>query len=344
MNEFSLSIVLIILASLFQGTFGLGMKKFAPLAWEAFWAVFSVVGMIIIPFIWASIVVPDIWGAISVVPFGTVLQVMFFGACWGIGAMMFGVAINYLGMSLCYGITIGLGAAMGSLVPLALTEGAGSNPSVPYILGGLVVMVLGVVILSYAGVLRDRIQAHERREIVGIKRGKLFRRGLLFAVLAAFASASLNFGFITATPLAEAAISQGAVLRNASLIPWVVVLAGGFLVNICSSIFLLIKKRSYQTFTTKGAAKGYAWALVTALLWFAAIGIYGQGAFIMGEFGPIIAWTMFLALALVVSNIWGIGTGEWKDVSGPLKILLVGNGILILAAILLGYANSLIER
>ena len=82
--------------------------------------------------------------------------------------------------------------------------------------------------------------------------------------------------------------------------------------------------------------------MLTAVLWFAALGIYGQGAAIMGNLGPVIGWTMFLALSLVVSNAWGLGGGEWRNAPRPLKILLAGDAVLIISWIILGYANSLI--
>ncbi|MFH1741931.1 MAG: L-rhamnose/proton symporter RhaT, partial [bacterium] len=218
MNDFTFSIVLIILAGLFQGTFGLGMKRFAPLAWEAFWALFSIIGMIVIPFLWASLTVPDVWAAMYAVPLGTLLIAVFFGACWGVGAIMFGLAVNYIGMSITYGISMGLAAAMGSLVPLAQIENIGSNPAVPPIIVGVLVMVIGVAVITYAGVLRENVQVAEGKEIAGIQRGKLFRIGLIFAVLNGIFAALLNIGFTTAAPVAEAAVNQGALPRNASLV------------------------------------------------------------------------------------------------------------------------------
>ena len=118
MNTFTLSIVL--LAGFLQGTFGLGMKKFAPLAWEAYWLIFSIAGMIVIPALWATATVPHPWGAIGAVEVSLVLKVMLYGAGWGVGAIMFGMGVNYVGMTLTNGIAMGLAAALGSLVPLVM--------------------------------------------------------------------------------------------------------------------------------------------------------------------------------------------------------------------------------
>ena len=51
MNEILLPLLLVIFASFFQGTFGLGMKYIKPLAWEAWWLIYALVAMIILPFL-----------------------------------------------------------------------------------------------------------------------------------------------------------------------------------------------------------------------------------------------------------------------------------------------------
>jgi L-rhamnose-H+ transport protein len=41
--------LIVLMASFFLGTFGLGMKYIKPLAWEAFWGIHAITGMLIIP-------------------------------------------------------------------------------------------------------------------------------------------------------------------------------------------------------------------------------------------------------------------------------------------------------
>jgi len=63
-----LPVLIVIIASLFQGTFGLGMKYIKPMAWEAWWIVHATVAMVIFPLRWCLIVVPDLWQVISAAP------------------------------------------------------------------------------------------------------------------------------------------------------------------------------------------------------------------------------------------------------------------------------------
>ncbi len=236
---------------------------------------------------------------------------------------------------------MGLAAAMGSLVPLFEIPDIGSNPAVPFIISGVVVMVLGVIVVSYAGVLRDKMLAGDGKEDTVIKQGKFFRIGLLFAILNGIFSAFLNIGFTKAAPAAQAAVGQGALERNASLVAWVICLFGGCIINLIYSIFQLLKNKSLSTFFLRGSYKGILWAIGTAVLFFAALASYGQGAAIMGKLGPVLGWTMFIALALVISNARGIRGGEWRNVARPFRILMAGNVILIVSWVILGYANSL---
>ena len=341
MSGFTFSLLLILLAGLFQGTFGLGMKKFAPLSWEAFWVIFTVIGMVVIPYIATSALVPDVWGAIEAVPTGDLWLSLVFSACWGVGALMFGLAITYIGMSLAYGITMSLAAAMGSLIPLFGIEDFAADPAVPWIVGGIVVMVIGVVVLTYAGILREVTQAKLKQAVAGIRQGRMFYVGLLFAVLNGLGAALLNVSFTKAHPAAEAAVAQGALPRNASLVAWNIALFGGFLVNLAYSLFLLLKNKSYRSYALPRASWGIGCALITSLLWFAALGVYGQGAAIMGQLGPVIGWSMFLGLSLVVSSLWGLKDGEWKGMTAPLRVLLIGDGVLLVSWVILGYANSI---
>lgn len=343
MSNFLLSIILVFLAGTFQGTFGLGMKKFSPFSWEAFWILFSIIGMLIIPIFWSSFAAPGTIKAISGAKSGMIAGSMLFGALWGVGSILFGLAITYIGMSLTYGITMGLAAVMGAIVPLLQVDSISSSPAFLFIIAGILIMLAGIVVLTYAGIKRDLQMKVENNTQSDIKTGKLFWLGVIFSIANGVAAALLNIGFIYAQPMVKAAIEMGDKPQNASLVAWVVVLWGGFLVNAGYAIYLLISKKTYVTFFHKGAGRGYLSAVVTSLLWFAALGIYGQGAALMGKMGPAIGWTMFLALALIVSTIWGLISGEWKGVSKPKQILFIGNGILIIAWIILGYANSLMN-
>jgi L-rhamnose-H+ transport protein len=333
-----LPLALILFASLFQGTFGAGMKHFKPLAWEAWWIVYAVVAMVVVPVAWALISIPDLTGAIAAAPSSALWMAALFGFLWGVGGILFGLSVTYVGMSLTYGIVMGLAGSVGSITPL-LSDAHSAPAAVKLaVAAGVAIMLAGVALIAWAGVLRDRLTG---LSVAGVRRGREFQRGLAVAALCGVLSSLLNVGFANAAPVAQEAVRHGAEVRNASLAAWVVVLAGAFLMNLLYSLFLLIKNASWASFATPNSAKAYGWAVLTGVLWFAALGVYGQGAALMGPLGPVIGWPMLLGLALIVSNLLAIRAGEWQGAKRPLRVMLAGAATLIAACLVLGYSNSL---
>ena len=108
MSEIYFPIVIVLLASVFQGTFGLGMKFVKPMAWEAWWLIHATVAMIIFPLVWAIIVIPDLGAVLVEAPSKEIWTGGILGFFWGIGGIMFGISVGYIGMSLTYGIVMGL--------------------------------------------------------------------------------------------------------------------------------------------------------------------------------------------------------------------------------------------
>lgn len=337
MMELFIPFVLVIFASFFQGTFGLGMKFIKPLAWEAWWLVHVFIAMILFPMTWAFISVPDLLSVISSVDGNVLFKAMLFGFLWGIGGILFGKSVGKVGVSLTYGIVMGLASAVGSIVPLFQIENATNQPSFPYIIVGVIVIVIGVVIVAYAGILRDQ----QNKSDLGIPTGKAFQAGLLIAISSGVLSALLNVGFANAGPVADAAVEAGAKTNNSSLAAWVVVLWGAFLMNALYAIVLLIKNKSFSTYKGAFGTKAFRWSIFAGLFWFAALGIYGQGAALMGSIGPVIGWPILLGLSLIISNVWAYREGEWNNVKVPFKIMLAGLSIIILACVILGYSNGI---
>jgi len=333
--------LLIIFASIFQGSFGLGMKYMAPLKWESWWLVHVTIAMIIIPMAWAFIAVPDLESVLCQSFTDPTIQsaayiAMLFGFLWGIGGILFGVSVPYIGLSLTMGIVMGLAGSVGALIPLLQMENATSSPQFPYIISGLIVTLIGVAITAKAGIDKDKLTSNntdEKKNIV---------KGILIAVACGILSALLNVGFVNAAPIASLAETMGAIDRNASLAAWVVVLIGAFIMNAGYAIFLLTKNKTWSNFKIAGAGKAYKWAILASVFWFGALGVYGQGATLIGPIGGIIGWPMLLGLSLIISNIWAYRAGEWKGAKKPFNILLIGLVVLIAASVLLGYSNTVV--
>jgi len=329
--------LLVIFASIFQGSFGLGMKFMNPLKWEAWWLVHSIFAMILLPTLWAYFVTPDLYSVVTSAPTEDMLMAMAFGALWGVGGIMFGKSVPYIGISLTYGIVMGVCAAAGGLIPLFTATDVEYQellPALPYILGGVAIMVIGVAITAYAGVQKDKLQSST--ETNGKKVN--LKLGLIIAVISGFLSAFLAVGFTEGSAIGDLAIKAGAIPRNSSLAIWVVVLWGGFAVNAGYALFLLFKNNTWSSFATPNAGKAYVWSIVAAILWFGALGIYGQGATLMGSLGNVIAWPIMLGLSLIVGNIWSYMNNEWEGAKKPFYTMLLGVFVIIVAVVVMGYS------
>ena len=73
--------------------------------------------------------------------------------------------------------------------------------------------------------------------------------------------------------------------------------------------------------------------MLTGLILFAAFGLYGQGAALMGDMGPVIGWAIYVGLGMMVGTVWAVLAGEWKGVPGPLKIMLGSIALLVVAVL-----------
>ncbi|MDW7692167.1 L-rhamnose/proton symporter RhaT [Flammeovirgaceae bacterium SG7u.111] len=330
-----LPLLLVLFASIFQGSFGLGMKFMSPLKWEAWWLVHATVAMVLVPTVWAMMVVPDLFSVIADAPSQAIWLGMLFGFLWGIGGIMFGKSIPFIGISLTYGIVMGVCSAVGSLIPFFQIDNVTSLPAFPYVMFGVFVMIVGVAITAYAGIKKDKLTQQDK----GTSSSNL-KTGLIIAIVSGVLSALLNVGFVNAQPVGQAAEAAGVISRNSSLAIWVVVLWGAYIMNAGYAIFLLFKNNTWSSFSVPNSSKAYAWSIGAGLLWFGALGVYGQGATLMGDMGPVIGWPILLGVSLVVSNVWAYLNKEWKGASGPFAWLLAGLFMLIVATIILGYSNG----
>ncbi|MGG0822161.1 L-rhamnose/proton symporter RhaT [Paenibacillus turicensis] len=354
--------LILLLGCLCQGSFGLGMKKYQPFSWEAFWTLFSVVGILIIPIAWTWLEAPQFMTYIMETKLEVLVLASFCGFLWGISAILFGKAVDSIGVSLTYGINMGISASLGSLIPLILFGQIPVASSFITLLLGMVVMLGGVGVITKAGLDKEKLMSQREGQLVQQGQMRLDKtqvqrkaqvnsdekttnrglsQGILMASLAGLGSAAMNIGFSYANQTLAIATSHGVNAVSASLIPWVITLSGGFVANFAYSFMKLIKNRSYRDYVAVGAGKAYGKALATSLIWFLALGFYAKASVMLGPLGASVGWLTFNGLALIVSNVWGLLDGEWKGYDKPKRLLLVGNAFLIISWIIVGIANSL---
>lgn len=236
---------------------------------------------------------------------------------------------------------MGISASLGSLIPLILFGNVPPALSFSLLLGGMVIMLGGVVVITKAGLDKEKSMSQQQAAQGGqAAASRSLSKGLMMASVAGLGSAAMNIGFAYANRTLEIAAGHGVSELSASLIPWVITLSGGFVANFAYAAYQLVKNRSYRDYVKPGSAKAYTKALITSLIWFLALGFYAKATVMLGPIGSSVGWLAFNGLALIISNAWGLKDGEWKGFPGPKRQLMLGNAILIVSWIVVGIANS----
>ena len=157
--------VCVVLGGVMSGTYSLPMRFVRTWAWENLWLVYCSMGGFLFPLIFCAATAPA--GLQDYLTPRSVLPVVAFGVLWGFASVLFGLAIPLVGQSLTFGIVLSLSSAVGSILPMLIfhTEKSG-EPTGAFVWAGLVVAVVGVALLSVAGVHKEREQAaHKKRQL-----------------------------------------------------------------------------------------------------------------------------------------------------------------------------------
>lgn len=332
--------LVLLIACLFQGSFGICFKKYKPFSWEAFWVLFSIIGVLIIPHIWAYIEVPNYMSYIKDTPSSTLFFGALAGFLWGISSIWYSKAINLIGVSLVTGINLGLSLLLGSFVPMFILNTYPTLNALLLLILGQAVLMTGVVILSKAGFMKNKVDDDDVKEK---EKGnsKLFLTGFILALASGAGSAAINIGASASNYPAKLAVADGIDATSASLLSWVVVFFGGFFANFLYSLYKLIKNKTYKDYVQPGAGKAYLKVILTSFVWFAALAVYGKAASLLGDLGPVVGWVAFNGLALIIANCWGFFDGEWKNHPKARNVSIIGNMIIVVSLIIVAIANNM---
>lgn len=335
MGEAPLGLVLLVLAGMMNGSFTLPMKFTHKWAWENTWLVFSVFALLVLPPLLTAATVPALFSVYRKVGLTLVLIVAGFGAGWGVAQVLFGLAVNAIGIALAFSVVLGIAAAVGSLIPLfqlhpekILTAGGLG------VIAGVFLVIVGVGVLAVAG---------RRREVAlgqTLGAGTSFGIGLAFAVFSGLGAALINFGLAYGGPLLAAAREAGADPFWAPNAVWLPLMLSGLIPNFAYCVHLMRKNGTIGLFTRPSTHSYWLLAALMAVFWFASTILYGMASGKLGVLGPVLAWPFFMSIIVISASGWGILTGEWKNAGRkPVRLMLAGIAILIMALFVLSSAS-----
>ena len=327
--------VFLFLAGTFSGIFALPMKDNKNWRWENNWLVWSVVATLILPIITAFLTVPnllDIYAQTST----TILSSIFaFGICWGIGAIFFGLGIEYLGIGLGLAIMMGLINSVGSLIPMVIQHPENFETiQGKALLWASVLFLIGIIICAWSGALRQKAQQTDTKIQKNYSR---FVIGLVIAIFAGVLGPMINFAFVAGAEMQLTALKLNPNSIFSANTVWAIALPGGFLVITGYCLYLLRKNKSFKFFNHV-PLRNWLIAIIPGTLWFGSIFFYGIALSNMGQSGPSVGWAIFQALAIIAGNVAGFVSGEWKGTgSRPFFINILGIIFLLSGIVLLAY-------
>jgi L-rhamnose-H+ transport protein len=335
MSNTEFGLILLIVASLMNSSFTLPMKFTRCWAWENTWLAWSMFALLLLPTAVALCTVPELADVYRMAGGAQVATVMAFGAGWGLAQVLFGIAVETIGIALTFSLVLGTSAAVGALIPmLRLHPEELGTPAGHILLLGIGAVLLGVAICAVAGKLRESAN-HE----AAAKRGN-GTAGLLIAILCGLGACLVNVALAFGAPLIAMAIRHGASPTNAVNAVWLPVTLAGSVPNLLFCFYLL-KKNSTGGKFKNGGLSHWSLALVMAIFWFGSTLLYGTCTSLLGPLGTVLGWPLFMSLVVISASLLGIVTGEWKG-SGrlPLAIQLTGVATLILAIFILARASQ----
>jgi L-rhamnose-H+ transport protein len=284
------------------------------------------------------ILLPDFRAFYGSLDAGLVLKVALFGAMWGVGNVNYGLTMRYLGMSLGIGVAIGVTLVVGTLVPPIMHGQSAelfTTRSGLWTMAGVVVALLGVAVVSYAGHQKEILLRGEIREFN-------LKLGLVLAVLCGIFSSGMSFAIDAAKPISGSALQLGVSPLYSALPSYVIIMGGGAVVNLSYCFLRLAFKRELSLRSDLGhpgatLVKNASLAATGGIMWYFQFFFYAWGAANIPQHLFFVNWMLHMSGYVLFGGLVGLALGEWAGVgSRPVRLLWAGMLIIIAAANLVG--------
>jgi L-rhamnose-H+ transport protein len=318
---------LVIAAGILQGVFLLPLDYLRKLNWENSWFLFSLFGMLVFNWTLGLKISPHLTSIYKAVPILDLGMLSLFGIGWGLGAVLFGLGMARLGLSLGYPIIMGLIAALGALLPLLVFF-----PSAIYTTKGVLVILACVIVLGGI-VLCSRAAASKTVCVEEKENRPHLGASLMIAVGAGALSCLPNIGMSFSGRLFSTAKNYGVEPAVATDMAWVIFFSAGFTVNAAYCLYLMARNHTAALFVSRDLPRNVLLTATMGLLWIGSFYGYGAGASKLGSFGSVIGWPLFIATSISVGNLVGIWRGEWRS-AVPRARSMLSRGLLLMGVAL----------
>lgn len=331
-----LGFALIFLAAVAGGALAVPLKSRRIFELENIYIPSTLVMMLILPLLMASFVLPHWAAAVRASGTATVCSGAAYGFGWGIGAILFGYGVTLAGMSVGFAIIMGINTAVGSILPLVVgSRSEIFRPEGIVILFGIAGCILGVAICGKAGAIRE-FQA------AGTGQARRFGLAVIVCAASGVLSSCANLGFSFTGRVGREALRLGASPVFSTLASWMPVFWGATVSLLLWFGTLQLRRGTWRRNVGPGAAHDWWMGILMGAIWFLATIPYGMGAYYLGRMGTSVGWALNIACSLIVANVLGFITREWKQAPPhALPVLYSGLGVLIVSIVLLAVGSSM---
>ncbi|UXX81010.1 L-rhamnose/proton symporter RhaT [Reichenbachiella carrageenanivorans] len=324
------------------GSFYTPIKKIETWAWESSWLVMGFFAWLIVPWLMASITVTDLMHTLLSSPSSAIGWTFFFGFVWGAGGPIFNLTMRYLGVSLGMTVSLGSGAAFGTLIPPLVSGQFGEllhTTAGQITFGGVMVCLIGIALAGYAGHQRDLARQQDDSSSEKFNTGK----GILITFLSGPIGACFAYGLAAGKPIADAAMAQGTPTLWQNNAVLTVLLLGGLSSNFILCVYNNYKKKTAGDYLKNDGQqrKNYLLASLGGSIWYLQFMFYGMGSSFLEERFHFASWTVHMSFIILFGNLWGLYFKEWKGVkSSTVQTLIFGLLILAASTILIAWGSS----
>jgi L-rhamnose-H+ transport protein len=330
---------LAIFAGLMLGLYALPEKFTKDFKYENTWSLFFLLTMFVVPIIASATLINGFSEIFLEMPTEILIKMALASFLWGTGVMMWGKAINHIGLSLGFSLFIGTIILVGSLLPF-IVEGFPPIDKLSLILCGLFVVLIGIFANGKAGFIREKFEKETAKDNLTNK-GSM-TTGIVIAVVGGLLATGFSYANAVGRPyLHEASQAHGnAEWITAVAVMFPIFISGG-VVMTAYFIGQLSTKNAWVHFKTPAFAKNFFLISIMAIFHYAASALFAFAAFKLGSSGNTVGYAIFNTSCVVTAISSGIFTGEWKNASSNArKFLYAGLACMVIGIVIVAFGNG----
>lgn len=326
--SFVISILLIILAGIINGSFVIPARYLKNFSTEKTWFYHSIIGVFMIPWLFMVACFPESIKIYAELPLWVILSVLGTGLIFGAGQICFARSIDFLGIALAFTINIGLGLILGSLFVVYFNHQWYSWKGI--LVSTAVLLILLSLILNYFSGKTDH-----RLSTASTRHQYLF--GWILAIITGITSGLQNIGFVTISSYTKE-ITQNV---NAFWI-WPIFLTAATLPMLIGFYYRIkISQKSSLNIAEILHVKNLFLVIIMGLFFTGSLVLYSLGMHHLTLQTQIVGWPTLMLFIIASSQCWGLVYKEYiLKINTKLIYRILGVLLLIISIILLASVNS----